>query len=119
MTQVSGGAARVEIRADFPEMISPLNRPECIVALIEAELAKAGVTLAEAGMIHIAYPHKHPGLFPGHFNAAAECAGDLAARLRGARPDIKWIKDDGLCEAVHLKRSETQASLYALTGRQV
>lgn len=117
----SGGltnpSARMEIPADFPQAISPYSAHEAL-GVIERELEKRGTTLEAAGRINIAYPHKHPGLYPTHQNSAKVRAYAFQDRMRKIAPQVDWIVAEALVERIRLGRSENQTSFYALTCKQ-
>lgn len=113
---------RMDIRPDFPDLA--VYRPDDdaaaqkILQVIRQELAKQGTTLEEAGRITIAYPHKHPDLFPGHKNRGADHAAQFKKLMQKAAPGIEWITADGLVETRRLNRSKDQTAVHALTQRQ-
>lgn len=109
---------RVELPAGFPPQLSSSDAKALIKAL-EAELEKHGTTLGEVGHINIAYPHKHPGLYRGHYNSASDVVRGVKADLMIAEPGVAWLPVDGLVERVKLGRSENQTSVHALTAQQV
>ncbi len=112
--------ARREIRPDFPRTIS-LNGKQEILEVIEHELAKYGTNLDQVGHITLAYPHKHPELFPGHFNAGEWALNNFRRALKkgsGISP-VEWLVADGLVETVSLGRSENQTSIHALMAHQI
>lgn len=113
---------RCAIRADFPSV--KVYRPDDeensqrLMDVIRKELAKHGESLESVGSITIAYPHKHPDIFPGHKNRAAEHVGQFIQAMLDAAPDIKWLTADAVCETHKLNRSKDQTSLHALTAKQ-
>lgn len=109
---------RAEIPVSFPQTISPFSTEEA-VRVIEEQLALRGTSLDEVKRINLAYPHKHPGLFPFLKNAAEESVQSFRQRLSAARPDVDWVIAAAICERVQLSRSEDQSSIYALTTKQV
>ncbi|MCC7038039.1 MAG: hypothetical protein IT560_12150 [Alphaproteobacteria bacterium] len=110
-------SARMEIPADFPQAISPYSAHEAL-GVIERELEKRGTTLEAASRINIAYPHKHPGLYPTHHNSAEVRAYAFQDRMRKIAPHVDWIVAEALVERLRLGRSENQTSFYALTCKQ-
>lgn len=110
-------SARMEIPVDFPQAISPYSADEAL-EVIERELDKRGTTLEGAGRINIAYPHKHPGLYPGHHNSAEVRAFAFQERMLKIAPHVDWNVAESLVERVRLGRSENQTSFYALTCKQ-
>jgi len=109
---------RAEIPADFPQTISPYS-PQEALDVIRAELAKQGTTLEEAGRINLAYPHKHPVLFPQQVNAAEARVEKFRDCMKALAPHVDWVVASALCERVHLNRSGNPSSAHALTGKQV
>lgn len=109
---------RAEIPAHFPQTVSPYSVTAAI-EVMEQQLALRGTSLGKAGRVSLAYPHKHPELFPFMKNAAEERVLDMQRRLRQARPDVDWPIAASICERVHLGRSEDQSSIYAFTAKQV
>lgn len=109
---------RVELPADFPPILDGSFRGNLAGAL-RKEMEKRGMTLEEAGHINIAYPHKHPVLYPGHQNNAADVLNEVKQRLQDDEPGIEWRPVDGLVERVRLGRSENQTSVHAITAQQV
>ena len=116
---LSNPSRRMEIRADFPDVIHFNSSVRRIRHLLDQELRKQGTTLDCMERITLAYPHKHPELYPGHVNLAKMRVEEFRVLARSAAPHVQWIVADGLCETVHLKRSEDQTSLHALTKRQI
>lgn len=109
--------ARMEIPADFPQAISPYSAQEAL-QVITRELEKRGTTLDETTRINIAYPHKHPGLYPTHHNSAEQRAHAFKERMQKVAPQIDWVIAEALVERLRLGRSENQSSFYALTCKQ-
>lgn len=109
--------ARMEIPTDFPQAISPYSAEEAL-QVIAQELRKRGTTLDEPKRINIAYPHKHPGLYPAHQNGAEVRAYAFKDRMRKVAPQIDWVVAEALVERLRLGRSENQSSFYALTAKQ-
>lgn len=109
---------RIDLRADFPEIQNGSKGAELIKTL-KAELKKRGTSLKEVGRIHLAYPHKNPDLFPGHYDSALGVVQNVRMLLEKSAPDVQWIQLDNLVESVRLGRSEDQTSVHALTARQV
>lgn len=115
-------SARYGIRQDFPSI--KIYRPDDaensqrLLNVLKNELAKHGESLETVGSITIAYPHKHPDLFPGHKNRAAEHVEKFIQAMLDAAPDMKWLTADAICETRKLNRSKDQTSIHALTERQ-
>ncbi len=114
---VSNPDARMEIPADFPQAISPYSAQEAL-HVIGQELERRGASLDDATRINIAYPHKHPGLYPAHHNSAEQRAHAFQDRMRKIAPQIDWVIAEALVERVRLGRSENRSSFYALTAKQ-
>ena len=112
---------RREIRPDFPQTIHLLDAQK-IFEVLEDELGKYGTSLNEVGHITVAYPHKHPELFPNHNDKAAQPLWffERIVRRDPVLSSIDWLTADGLVETIHLSRTkeENQTSLYALTVHQ-
>jgi hypothetical protein len=108
---------RQEIPAHFPRALAPYSGEEAL-QLITGELAKRGVDISEITHINIAYPHKHPGIYPGYHNTAEERATAFRERMQAVAPQIDWVIAEALVERVRLGRSENQTSFHALTGKQ-
>lgn len=109
--------ARMELPAGFPQAISPYSADEAL-QVIARELEKRGTTIGETTRINIAYPHKHPGIYPSHQNSAEVRAHAFQERMRKVTPHIDWVVAEALVERVRLGRSENQSSFYALTCKQ-
>jgi hypothetical protein len=123
LRQLTNPPARREIRPGFPRTINVKDSEE-IFAVLERELKKYGTDLDQVGYITLAYPHKHPDLFPGHKDNAKLTLGRFQQTVReavvaGKAPDIEWLVADGLVETVHLERSENQSSVHALMTHQI
>lgn len=110
-------SARMEIPAGFPQAISPYSAREAL-EVIERELEKRGTNIGAAARINIAYPHKHPGLYPTHHNSAEVRAYAFQDRMRKIAPYVDWVVAEALVERIRLGRSENQTSFYALTCKQ-
>ncbi|MDI1226995.1 MAG: hypothetical protein PSY14_04845 [bacterium] len=108
---------RMEIPTGFPQAISPYSADEAL-QVITRELEKRGTTIGETTRINIAYPHKHPGLYPGHENRAEIRAYAFKDRMRKVAPHIDWVVAEALVERIRLGRSENQSSFYSLTCKQ-
>ncbi len=137
--------SRLEIRSDFPPileldfpyMLEQLDDPsilqnykdlgfEKVIAkkkaeikkLLEIELQKIGETTNTVNTINIAYPQKHPILFPKHENRAAGTSQDFQIYISSIFPNISFKLEDNIFETKQLKRSDNQSSLYALIAKQ-
>ncbi len=108
---------RQEIPAGFPRALAPYSGEEAL-QLIAGELKKRDVDIADITHINIAYPHKHPGIYPAYHNTAEERAFAFRERMEAVAPQIDWVIAEALVERVRLGRSEDQTSFHALTGRQ-
>lgn len=109
---------RQDIRPDFPRTIHAHDIGK-ILKVVRQELLKQGTTLAKVERINIAYPHKHPVLYPGYRDQATNGARRLKERLSEKGYGVYWAVADGICETVHLGRSENQTSIHALMSRQI
>lgn len=118
LRKLTNPPVRRELRADFPGTLNNWGAAD-VLKTIEAELGKHGTSLGRVGRITVAYPHKHPEIFPMHFNAAKGSAENLVGCLKTQAPQVRWILADGICEAIHLGRSENQTSLHALLRPQI
>lgn len=116
--KLSNPSQRREIRPDFPRTLSSFDI-EKILTSIDQELHKLGTSLQRVERINLAYPHKHPEYYPDNYDSAKESANYIQEKLKEAAPHIKWILADGICETVHLARSENQASTHALMNHQI
>lgn len=114
-------AQRVELPADFPAPLNHGGDIAKIAQVLDAELRKHGTSLEQVDRIHIAYPHKHPGKFPGHDNSALWYARNFHEHMgqaEGPLSKIQWSLLDELVETRRLGRSENQTSVHALTAKQ-
>lgn len=117
---LSNPPRRLEIRPDFPRVLNYFyDEPDSFKPVLDRELRKHGTSLDRVRQITLAYPHKHPDLYPDHVNNAERGVGRFKKTVEAAIPHIRWVVAGGLCETVHLARSENQSSVHALTGRQV
>jgi hypothetical protein len=107
-----------EIPVDFPEIgsISTVSR-QVINGLKRLGVSKHHPSL----VVHIAYPHKNPALYPNHYPTARECAYTLLRELKASTSlsNITFRVADEICENVKLGRSHNQTVVHALTGRQI
>lgn len=111
---------RVELPADFPPPLYTHYDIKLIAQQLDAELKKHGSSIEEVERINIAFPHKHPGMFPKHENAADHSAQALYRQMEES-PElsrIQWNIMDELVETRKLGRSENQTSVHALTAKQ-
>jgi hypothetical protein len=108
---------RLPIPVEMPEPALTANM-HGIEEMLKHGLAVKGLTLKDVTRINIAYPHKHPGLFPGHLDAAREVAEKLQKRLGTKYPHIEWRLAHEIYETVHLDRSRHCGYFHAVTGRQ-
>jgi hypothetical protein len=108
---------RQEIQPDFPRALAPYSGEEAL-QLITAELSRRSVDIESVDHINIAYPHKHPGIYPAYHNTAEERAYAFRERMVAVAPQIEWVIAEALVERVRLGRSENQTSFHALTGKQ-
>lgn len=109
---------RCEIRKDFPEVASIYNS-EGFLKTLNQELLKQGTSLEQTECIYLAYPHKHPVLFPDHYNSAEKTVSVFKKVLEKKEPHIQWKSADEICETVHLERSGNQTIIHALTAHQI
>lgn len=112
---------RVELPRDFPAPLGHHKEVSVIADAIDKELKKHGTSLKQVDRIHIAFPHKHPGMFPDHYDAARSYAHKLAGRMQqagGAAGRVEWNIAEELVETKRLGRSEDQSSVHALTAKQ-
>lgn len=117
---LSNPPRRLEIRPDFPRVLNYFHdEPDSVKPVLNRELHKHGTSLDRVRQITLAYPHKHPELYPNHVNNAEIAVNHFKETIEAATPHIRWVVAGGLCETVHLGRSENQSSVHALTGRQV
>ena len=116
-TAMSKDPHRVELRRDFPYTMSfwkPAETVERLRNMMQAE----GVQEYQGARINIAYPHKNPDMFPGHFDGALQSAVEMRKVGREHAPGIEWRLAAEIVEDVTLGRSEDQSSIHALTARQ-
>lgn len=114
----SNPESRLEIRADFPKTLATAETEE-ILRAVKKELRKQGTSLGRVKKINIAYPRKHPRLYPEHYNCAQSTAESLRDGMRELAPRVRWVITDEICETLHLDRSSNQTSLHALMSRQI
>lgn len=111
---------RVPLPGDFPDTFGIYEGGRMMVAQIEQALKKQGVPISEVTRINLAYPHKDPTLYPGHYDNAKNTISNLQHVLDDAAPKhIQFYVVDEMVETVRLGRSEDQSSIHALTARQV
>jgi hypothetical protein len=109
---------RVALRPDFPVTLS-IGEPKKLLHALDDELKKHGMSIKDTPRINIAYPHKHPEMYPGHRDNAAESVERLLNGMELAGSKIDWLPADAICETVRLGRSEDQSSAHALASHQV
>jgi len=109
--------ARTPIAVDFPRIQPLFHSAKPLLALIESQLEKNGTTLAQAGRIHIAYPHKHFLKRPWHPNNALATATALQRDLKALAPHVDWVMADAFYERVHLDRSHAKGLVSTLTQK--
>ncbi len=115
---------RVPLRPDFPPVISFSQNLPGVIKTLTAELAKYGETLETVGQITLAYPHKHPVLFPNVHNHGLTAANALHDALKfELRQQIPALlldlpRADAICDTLHLDRSGNRTIWHALTARQ-
>lgn len=120
--ELTNPARRGDIRPDFPAV--KIYRPDDeenarrLLDVLTAELAKEGETLDTVGHITIAYPHKHPEIFPDHVNRAQHHVEQFIAVMQDVAPQVIWKTADAICETKKLQRSKDQSSVHALTQKQ-
>lgn len=117
---------RVALRADFPPVLS-CGDPARLLAVVQAELAKCGETLASVGEVTIAYPQKDPRVFPRYNNIKGElaCTQTMHALRKAWKSSgsagklpVKLLRANMIGETAYLNRSDHQGSLHVLTMRQ-
>jgi hypothetical protein len=112
---------RIELPRDFPLPLGHGSSIASIADVIDKELKKNGTSLDQVDRIHVVFPHKHPGLFPGHFDNAQRYASDFVHKMKnsgGVAGKIIWGMANELVETKKLGRSEDQSSVHALTAKQ-
>ncbi len=114
---LSNPRGRFEIPVDFPA--TAYVDKEGVLPTLHKALEKRGMRLEDLPRINVAYPHKDPRKFPGYDSQATPRAFVVAGALRTAFPKMECVMTDGIVDTVHLGRSENQASLHALTRRQI
>lgn len=117
-------AVRIALRADLPNIVPVADRP--LLPVIVSELEKCGETLASVGTLNLICPQKDPDLFPGHENPAVLAFRTAAKKLRSeiracnlGTQSPRVIRQDAICERVHLNRSSKIALMHSLTQRQI
>ncbi len=78
---------RIEIPNDFPDLINSFE----VEPILKARLEKYGAKLADIKAINIAFPHKHPRLFPEYWNGAQSKAMVLQNSLSQTLPSVNWL----------------------------
>ncbi len=116
-TPMSKDPHRVELRRDFPYTMS-FWKPDETVDRLRKMMQAEGVQEYQGARINIAYPHKNPDVFPGHFDGALQSAVELRKVGREYAPGVEWRIATEIVENVALGRSEDQSSIHALTARQ-
>jgi hypothetical protein len=120
VTEMAMSPFRVALPVDFPDTIAIYNGARHLVSAIDQQLNKHGTSLTEVKRINLAYPHKDPTLFPGHYDNAKNTISSLQQMLSDAAPkNVQFYVVDEMVETVKLGRSEDQSSVHALTARQV
>lgn len=112
---------RIELPRDFPMPLGHGSSLASIADVIDKELKKNGTSLEQVDRIHVVFPHKHPGLFPDHFDNARGYAADFINKMKnagGVAGKIIWGMANELVETKKLGRSEDQSSVHALTAKQ-
>lgn len=116
-TSMSKDPHRVELRHDFPFTLS-FWKPDETVGRLRKLMHAEGITDWDGARINIAYPHKNPDVFPGHFDGARQSAVEMRKVGREHAPGIEWRIAEEIVENRTLGRSEDQSSIHALTVRQ-
>lgn len=117
--QLTNPAVRLPLPADFPPVFN-VDYTHHLGEVLARALAKYGETPETVKRLTVAFPHKDPDLFPYHNNLADFTAQKLVGALKAVTHREAVIeKADGICETVHLGRSENQCILHALTQRQI
>ncbi len=116
---VTNPLIRQGIRPDFPPSLNIGNGIGAFVELVEDELKKEGSRLQDIKSIYIAYPHKHPEIFPAHRDPNSDDLLLFKRVLEDQCPQIDWRIATSIVETVNLGRSNNQGSVHALTGKQV
>lgn len=120
VTEMAMNPFRVALPVDFPETFAIYNGARYMVSAIDQQLKKHGTSIAAVERINLAYPHKDPQLFPGHYDNAKNTISGLKHLLQeAAPPHVQFYVVDEMVETVKLSRSEDQSSVHALTARQV
>ncbi len=112
---------RIELPRDFPLPLHHGSSLSSIADVIDKQLQKHGTTMDQVDRIHVVFPHKHPELFPGHFDNAQRYASDFVNKMQnsgGVAGKIIWGMASELVETKKLGRSEDQSSVHALTAQQ-
>ena len=120
--ELTNPAKRGEIRPDLPSVKiyrpDDLENSQRLLDVLSRELAKEGETLETVGHITIAYPHKHPEMFPDHANRANDHVTQVIAAMQDVAPNVVWKTADAICETKKLNRSKDQSSVHAITQKQ-
>ncbi len=118
---VTNPPGRREIRPDFPRSFDRhlVGDMDSLAVIVRNELDKQNSSLGDVKSIYIAYPHKHPKMFPDHRIMNDEGIDALKNKLKSRLPQIDFCFADSIVETVHLARSDNQRSLHALTKKQV
>jgi hypothetical protein len=104
----------------IPDVLGPGASPH---RHVHDALIAAGENPAEIKRINIAYPHKHPGLFPGHLNKAENFVREVENFLqimwrREGYGTMNFVRADAICENAHLNRKWKKGAVYSLTAKQ-
>lgn len=120
VTDMAMNPFRVALPADFPDTFAIYNGARHMVSAIDQQLKKHGTSLVQVDRINLAYPHKDPTLFPGHYDNAKNTISSLQHMLSEAAPKtVQFYAVHEMVETLKLGRSEDQSSIHALTARQV
>ena len=120
VTEMAMNPFRVALPVDFPDTFPIYNGARYMVSAIDQQLKKHGTSIREVTRINLAYPHKDPQLFPGHYDNAKNTISSLRHMLQEAAPQtVQFYVVDEMVETVRLGRSEDQSSVHALTARQI
>lgn len=111
-------AHRIGLPSTLPDVIDIAFDGVIQIDEIDQALRLHGQSLHTVNRINIAFPKKHPLLFPGHYNGATGIAQNLCLNAAQRVPSIQWVLMDSLSELRKLNRTGNQGSLHALTKRQ-
>ncbi len=103
-----------ELRPDFPNAFHLYGRMDPFIEFInEKSLTQPLKT------IYIAYPQKHPEMFPSANDFNTDHVRDTQEFLKEQCPRVNWRIADSIVETVDLDRSSDTGSLHALRGKQI